>query len=92
MQNLHQTIQVDTYWAPWPFSSANAKSQHEININTAKLRRSLASITNTLVHETVHVVDWLTNNAWNYTHDFNKDGQENTAPWRIGSIVEDMVK
>ncbi|NCI46510.1 hypothetical protein [Sediminibacterium soli] len=84
-------ITVTTFWRPW--SRSNAGTLDKISVNTAKLNRSLASITNTLVHETVHAVDYLTNNQFDYTHhDNNPNGEANTAPWVIGELAELMVR
>ena len=89
IKNLRRTVEVEEYWNPF---GANAKTVFVIKLNSAKLRRSHASITNTVIHETVHAVDWWTNNKWDYTHDSNNpEGQENTAPWVIGSIAETLV-
>ena len=89
IKNLRKTVEVREYWNPL---GANAKTVSVIKINAAKLNRSHAEITNTVVHETVHAVDWWTNNDWDYTHDGNSpDGQENTAPWVIGKIAEALV-
>lgn len=91
LHNFDRTIAVQGYWNI--LSLANASTQTEININTAKLRRSKTSIVNTLIHETVHAIDWLTNKAWDYTHDGNSPaGQDQTAPWVIGALAEGMVK
>lgn len=90
MRSLNRTIEVSEYWNP--FSKSNASTIAIIKINTAKLRRNLASITNTVIHESVHAVDWWTNNKWEYTHDGNSpNGQDKTAPWVIGAIAESMV-
>lgn len=89
MQRIGQ-IEVDDYWNP--LSKANAGTVSVISMNTAKLKRSHASIVNTLIHESVHATDWNTNAAWDYTHDGNSPaGQGNTAPWVIGAIGEGFV-
>jgi hypothetical protein len=91
IKNLNRVIEVEDYWKPW--GSANAKTVSVIKLNTAKLKRSHSSITNTIVHETVHAVDWWVNKEWDYTHDGNSpNGQDNTAPWVIGAIAEDMAQ
>jgi hypothetical protein len=90
MKSINKVIKVEGYWNP--FSKANAKTQDIVQVNTAKLNRSWKSIINTLVHETVHAVDWHTNNNFDYTHNGQSpDGQDKTAPWVIGQIAEDMV-
>lgn len=90
IKNLNQIIQIKSYWNPFGF--ANAKTVSVIKLNTAKLKRSQKSILNTLIHETVHAVDWKTNNKWDYTHDGNSpNGQNDTAPWVIGKIAADLT-
>lgn len=90
MRSVHQTVRVEDYWKP--FSKANAKTQTKICINTANLKRSTASITNTLIHETVHYVDWSINRNWDYTHNGQRaTGQGNTAPWVIATIGAGMI-
>ena len=89
-KNLHRIIQVVDYWNPFGF--ANATTVSVIKLNTAKLRRSHKSITNTVIHETVHAVDWWSNEKWDYTHDGNRpEGQNNTAPWVIGAIAVNFI-
>jgi hypothetical protein len=44
------------------------------------------------LHETIHAVDWWSNEKWDYTHDGNSEnGQDNTAQWIIGAIAESMA-
>jgi hypothetical protein len=89
-KNLNRVIEVDTYWK-WP-SKANAKTLTIIKVNTAKLSRTHASITNTIIHELTHAVDWWTNSHFDYTHDGQSPtGQKQTAPWVIGDIAEKLV-
>ena len=90
-----QHVNIRTWWNP--FSSANAKTGNSktISMNTAKIkkRRKLKYIVNTLVHEYVHAVDFENGRPLDFTHvDNENDGEEdNTAPWAIGKIAEDMV-
>lgn len=90
IKNLNRIIEVDDYWKP--IAIANARTVTVIELNTAKLKRSHKSITNTVIHETVHAVDYWVNKKWDYTHDGNSpDGQDKTAPWVIGEIAENMI-
>lgn len=53
--------------------------------------RTTAQKVNTLVHEFVHVVDCFhdDDDDWNYTHSGQSpDGNEQSAPYRIGDIAE----
>lgn len=91
MKNLTKTVEVLVYWNP--FTKSNAKTQNAIKVNTAKLHRDLKSITNTLIHELVHFVDWSVNSKWDYTH----KGQAYetipvSAPYVIGAIAESLIK
>lgn len=80
-----------------PIANASTKTSDRINISRSlfgedKYGKFVLSIAvNTLIHETVHAVDYLgTGNE--FTHDGNSpEGQENTAPWVIGAIAEKML-
>jgi hypothetical protein len=81
-----------------PIANASTKTSDKIKLSrslfgedsTGKFLLSIA--VNTLIHETVHAVDFL-GTGDEFTHDGNKkDGQENTAPWVIGAIAEKMVE
>lgn len=86
---FNSPIIVNTYWAPYPFSKANARTQNLLEMNTAKLHRSIESIAITLIHESIHYVDYHTNNQFDYTHNGNKeDGNENSAPYKIENIIQ----
>ncbi|MCR8556993.1 hypothetical protein KXD93_05040 [Mucilaginibacter sp. BJC16-A38] len=89
MQGIGQPIQVDTYWNP--LSGATAKTETEININTAKLNRPNASIVNTLVHESVHYTDWAVNGEWDYTDRNVFEDPPVSAPYTIGALAESMA-
>ena len=91
-----KTIEVTEYYKK--HTKTNAKTQTEICMNTAKLDRysdelkNLASLVNTLIHESVHAVDWLTNKHWDYTHKGQKEEiPPISAPYIIGAIAESMV-
>lgn len=88
--SCNDTILVTEYCKK--MTKCNAKTQTEICINTAKLDRDNASITNTVIHELVHYVDWDLNHRWDYTHD--GQGTEDppvSAPYVIGEIAEKMT-
>lgn len=64
----------------------------EIKLNTAKLNRSIPKIAATLVHETIHGVDWATNKHWDYTHKTqHRENPPISAPYIIGTIAEKMM-
>jgi hypothetical protein len=85
-----KTVEITEYFKR--HTRTTAKTQTKISINTAKLNRSLASIVNTLVHESIHAADWLVNRHWNYTHKTQyEEIPPISAPYIIGSIAEGMV-
>ena len=90
LKNSTSEIRVDTYWNGW-FRAATAKTQTEININTAKLNRSMASIVNTLIHESVHFVDWEVNHNWDYTDRNEYENPPKSATYVIGDIAERLA-
>lgn len=81
-----------------PIANAKTKTSDKIRISRSLFGYDttgtfvLSIAVNTLIHETVHAVDFL-NTGDEFTHDGNKeDGQGNTAPWIIGAIAEKMVE
>jgi hypothetical protein len=71
-----------------PIANASTSTHDLIKVSTINFSRDLATGVNTLIHETVHAID-LENGTLEFTHDGNSpDGQENTAPWRIGELAE----
>lgn len=80
-----------------PIANASTKRSDKIKISRSKFGKdssgkfNLSTAVNTLIHETVHAVDFL-NKGNEFTHNGNKPaGQKNTAPWIIGAIAENMV-
>lgn len=77
--------------APKPIANASTVSADEITVSSIRFSRHLPAAVNTLIHETVHAVDFL-NGRLEFTHDGNgAEGQQQTAPWVIGAIAERMV-
>lgn len=88
-----ESVVVYEYKKRW--TSTTAITQDQIGVNMLKLnrysdhKRNIASITNTLIHEFIHAVDWKTNQKWDYTH--RTQYAENppiSAPYVIGEIAE----
>lgn len=80
-----------------PIANAATTTSDKIKISRSLFGKdatgnfSLSIAVNTLIHETVHAVDFL-NTGNEFTHNGNKPkDQENTAPWVIGAIAETMV-
>ena len=89
MEQADYSIQVKSSFKP--IANASTNSADLITVSNIRFSRHLPTAVNTLVHETVHAVDFL-NEKLEFTHDGNKsEGQERTAPWVIGEIAEKMV-
>lgn len=81
-----------------PIANASTTTSNKIKVSRSLFgdddngKFDLAAAVNTLIHETVHAVDFL-DKGDEFTHDGNEAaGQEKTAPWVIGEIAEKMVK
>jgi len=86
-----QTIEVGEFYKA--HTKTTAKTLTKIRLNTGRLNRSLAAITKTLIHETVHAVDWNTDKRWNYTHRTQHEEKPPvSAPYIIGAIAEKMAQ
>lgn len=92
-----KTVEVVEYYKR--NTKTNAKTSTKIRLNTAKLNRyldpkeNLASITKTLIHESIHAVDWLNNQTWDYTHRTQKQEKPPiSAPYVIGEIGRDFCE
>lgn len=93
IQNFPADVTVLTWWNKLSTANARTNNAKFIEINKAKLRRAKKSIVNTLIHELVHAIDFA-NGGLDFTHvdNSNDNGEEdNTAPWFIGKIAEDLV-
>lgn len=89
MEQSNHVIRIKT--APKPIANASTTSAEEITVSSLRFSRHLPTAVNTLIHETVHAIDFL-NGELDFTHDGNRaEGQERTAPWVIGEIAEKMV-
>ena len=94
IRDWEKPVHVRTYWRPFGDSNAKTGRSSHISMNTAKLNRSKKYIVNTLIHEYVHAVDFGDDGQLEYTHvdNDNTNGKENnSAPWAIGKIAEQMV-
>lgn len=93
MENSKQVIVV--VGAFRPIANASTTSSDKIKVSIFHFSSNLSIGVNTLIHETVHAVDFLDGEGIDFTHsDNNNDDhkQDKTAPWIIGEIAEKMVK
>lgn len=91
MQNASQTIQIVVL--PKPIANASTSTAFKTTVSIFNFSKNLKTAVNTLIHEVVHAVDWL-NGTQEFTHvkNNNSDGsQDNTAPWVIGALAENLT-
>jgi hypothetical protein len=91
MRGFNVAVNVKVYFPKFYFSRAlgfyDRRKPLDINLNSRKLNRSVNSLTNTLVHEWVHMVDFW-DKKHSYGHGDNKRlGKENTAPYFLGNMA-----
>lgn len=99
-------VRIETYKPAFRYSSVNARTGggKKISMNARNINgswpfgrtRSLAAITNTIIHEYVHAVDFgmrVAGGPLVMTHrDNHNDGDEdNTTPWAVGRIAQDIA-
>lgn len=85
-------IQV-VHWKPffrWTKAIAMTKGK-DINLNIHKMYRPIGDIVNTIVHETVHIVDGQ--HTYSFGHGSNNpNGKGFTAPYLIGRLAEEYYE
>ncbi len=95
MERSECSVNVVLYRSKWPWSKALAfeddRFPNTVFLNERRLNRSLGSICATLIHECVHALD-STAADLRFGHGNNDpNGKENTAPYWIGDLAEEMV-
>lgn len=95
METSDVVVSVKLYTSRWPWSKAVAfedrRFPNVVFLNTRRLNRSVPSICATIVHECVHAVD-SAEAGLRFGHlDNNPNGKENTAPYWIGDLAEEML-
>lgn len=95
MQSSNAVVTVELYKSKNPFSKVlayeDSRYPNMVFLNSRRLKRSVASICNTIVHECVHALDAAEKglrfgHGDNYAH-----GKENTAPYWIGDLAEEVI-
>lgn len=85
-------VEVKTYRPKWAYSKVAGffirKFPNTLFLNNRKLYRDTTSITNTIIHEYVHAVDFNQHGEFRFTHDCTLN---NTAPYVLGQIAELIV-
>jgi|TARA_B110000114_G_C15090695_1_gene398446 hypothetical protein len=94
IRNSTLKIQVKLYKPRWKWSKVLGyfvKSHpNTIFLNIRKIYRETNSITNTIIHECIHALDYNENsNIIEFGH--NCGYFDNTAPYEIGNIAESIV-
>ena len=97
-QKLNHIPELLLFRTIWSLKIGNAitGSSRSFRINTHRLskHRTIPKVVNTIIHEYVHCVDFE-DNSLDFTHfdNQNTNGEENnTAPWKIGSIAQEFAK
>lgn len=88
-QKIDVTVQKYKPWYIWSKATAYTDPGVPIiHLNARNLNRSVASIVNTLIHESVHVID----KNLCFAHGSNvAKGKDDTAPYKIGEIAEKLA-
>lgn len=76
-----------------PIANAKTTTASRIKVSTWNFSDELSIAVNTLIHETVHAIDWK-DGKQTFTHSSNNNSdhkQDYTAPWQIGAIAERMI-
>jgi len=92
---IQTTITISEYKPRWRWSKAigyySYKNPTTINLNIYKQDRSISSITNTLIHEAIHMADYFDRHHSFGHGDNSPKGKQNTAPYAIGSLAASIV-
>lgn len=93
--NTDLQLTVDTYW-PLQFNSTADAYDDRLNpavihLNRLKLNRPVHSVCNTLVHQCVHALNACYPSLYFSHGDNGADGKENTAPFRIAGLAQQIV-
>lgn len=95
MERSEIVVSVILYKSKWPWSKALAfeddRYPRTVFLNERRLNRSLGSICATIVHECVHALDSMVEDQRFGHGDNDPNGKENTAPYWIGDLAEEMV-
>ena len=86
-------MQVHSYFKKWSraYGYYEPNRPTRININTAKLNRSIGSLVASIIHEYVHYVDGLT--PLSFGHGSNSpNGKSRTSPYAIDNIAQSIIE
>ncbi len=88
-------MEVELYYAVSPVKNIDLydddNNPNLIHMNIWKLERPVSSICNTLLHSCVHAVNSVYNRHYFGHGDTTLPGKEQTAPYMIGAIAQNMV-
>ncbi len=95
MQQTTLDMTVDLYYSMSPFKNIDGYDDPEhtsvIHMNIWKIERPVASLCNTMIHFCVHAVNALHDEYYFGHGDNSLTGKENTAPYRIGYLAQNMI-
>lgn len=81
------------HWKPfnrWTRAIAMTRGK-SINLNVRKMYRPIGDIINTIVHETVHIVDGQHTYSFGHGNN-NPKGKQKTAPYLLGRLSEEYYE
>jgi hypothetical protein len=82
-------VRLRKHWR-WVLGWVNGDDHENINLNVRRLRRPVADIVRTLVHEWVHAVDMKS--ELDFHHGTNDaSGKQNTAPYWIDALAGQLA-
>ena len=87
------SMEVHSYYKRWSraYGYYEPNRPTRININAAKLNRSIGSLVASIIHEYVHFVDGIT--PLSFGHGSNSPvGKQNTAPYAIDNIAQSIIE
>lgn len=96
IRNTRMDMKIDFYYALYPFSKAltfdDPERPQTIWLNKWNLRRKAGSLANTLMHQCIHAVN-SRHREFSFGHgDNNGSGKENTAPFWIAALAQQMLE
>lgn len=95
IRNTRLSISVSMYYSLSPLKNYDGYDDTDnpccIHLNAWKIDRSVASICNTIIHGCIHAVN-ARYPQYSFGHgDMSSIGKENTAPYWIGALAEQLT-
>lgn len=96
IRNTRMDMKIEFYYSLYPFSRAVSFDDREnpqtIWLNKWNINRSIGSLSNTLMHQCIHAINSRNPQHYFGHGDNNVAGKENTAPYSIASLAQQMTE